>query len=126
MKECINQIEMKLTIPLVETIAECPPLVSSIEMVGDWRLNRIHCDLDVAIGAVLEPYRAREARCQFAMHLRLGSACAYRAPANQVSNVLRTDHVQVFRACRQTQLINIEQQFLRNTQTIIDAESHYP
>ncbi len=44
---------------------------------------------DVAVGAVLEAHRARQAGGQLAMHLALGGARADGAPGDQVGDVLR-------------------------------------
>ena len=46
---------------------------------------------DVAVGAVLEADRHRQARGQLAVDLALGGARADRAPADQVGDVLRRD-----------------------------------
>ena len=59
-----------------------------------WRPDRIHGDAHVAIGAVLEADRARQAGGQFAVHLALGGAGTDGAPGDQVSDVLRRDHVE--------------------------------
>ena len=57
------------------------------------------------------------------MDLRLGCARTDCAPADQVSNVLWTDHVKEFGAGRQAELINIHQQLTRNAQPIIDPKT---
>jgi iron complex outermembrane receptor protein len=86
-------------------------------------LDRVGRDLDVAVGAVLETDRARQAGGQFAVHLRLGGARADRAPADQVGNILRADHVQELGAGRQAQFVDVAQQCARHAQSVVDAEA---
>jgi hypothetical protein len=69
--------------------------------------------IDVAIGAVLEAHRAGQAGRQLAVHLRFGGARADGAPADQVGDVLRADHVQELGTGRQAQFVDVQQQFAR-------------
>ena len=52
------------------------------------RLDGVCRDLDVAVRAVFKPNRCRQARGQLAVDLAFGGACANRAPADQVADVL--------------------------------------
>ena len=92
-------------------------------MVGTRRcLNRVAGDLDVAVGAILEPDRRRQTGGEFAVHLALGGARANRAPGDQVAQVLGRDHVQKLTASGQAQAIDLDEQLARNTQSLVDAE----
>jgi hypothetical protein len=85
------------------------------------RLDRVQRDLQVAVGAVLEADRRRQARGQFAVHLALGGARADGAPGDQVADVLRRDHVQELAAGRQAQPVDLDQQLARDAQAFVDA-----
>ena len=61
------------------------------------RADRVHCHLNRAESAVLEADRARQPRGQLTVDLALRSARTDRPPANQVSDILRGDRVQVLR-----------------------------
>jgi hypothetical protein len=87
------------------------------------RADRVDGDLHVAVGAVLEAHRARQAGRQLAMHLALGGARADRAPAHQVGDVLRGDHVEKLAAGRHAQLVDADQQAARQAQAAVDAEA---
>ena len=87
------------------------------------RLDRVDGDPDVAVGAVLEADRARQARRELAMHLALGGARADGAPGDQVRDVLRRDHVEVLGAGRQVELVDLEQDAPREAQAFVDAEA---
>ncbi|MNP32179.1 hypothetical protein D3C76_1253460 [compost metagenome] len=52
------------------------------------------------VGAVFEPDRARQAGCQLAVNLRFRGTRTNRAPAHQISQVLRGDHIQKLARCR--------------------------
>ncbi len=52
-------------------------------------LNRVGGDFDIAIRAILEANRRRQARRQLAVHLALGGARTDGAPRDQVAQVLR-------------------------------------
>ena len=86
-------------------------------------LDRVGGDLDVAIGTVLEAHRARQARCELAVNLAFGRAGADRAPGDEVGDVLRRDHVEVFAAGGHSGGVDLEQQFARDSQTVVDAEA---
>ena len=55
------------------------------------------------------------------MHLALGRPRADRAPGDQVREVLRRDHVEVFGAGRQVELVDLEQDAAREAQAFVDA-----
>ncbi len=57
------------------------------------------------------------------MYLRLCGTCANSAPADQICNVLRADHIQKLGTSGEAKCINLRQQLARNTQTIVDAEA---
>ena len=84
-------------------------------------LDRVDGDLDVAVGAVLEAHRRAQARGQLAVHLAFGGARADRAPADQVADVLRADHVQELAARRHAQAVDLHQQLPRDAQALVDA-----
>ncbi|MNS89408.1 hypothetical protein D3C72_1234200 [compost metagenome] len=86
-------------------------------------LDRVHGDLDVAVRAVLEPHRARQSRRELAVYLRLGGARADRAPADQVGDVLRADHVEVLGAGGHAHLADVQQQLARGAQAVVDLEA---
>src|SRR5690606_9894395 len=86
-------------------------------------LDRVNRDLDVAVGAVLEADRARQTGSQFAVHLRFGGTRADRAPADEVGDVLRADDVEEFGAGRQAEFVDVQQQFARDAQAVVDAEA---
>ena len=86
------------------------------------RLDGVSGDLDVAVGTVLEADRRRQARGQFAVHLALGGARADGAPGDQVTQVLRRDHVQKLAAGRQPEPVDVDQQLARDAQALVDAE----
>ena len=56
-------------------------------------------DGDVAVGAVLEANRRRQARRNLAVRLRFGGAGANSGPTDQVSVVLRCNRVQCLGGC---------------------------
>ena len=69
----------------------------------------------------LKPTGARQARGQLAVHLALGGARADRAPADQVADVLRADHVEELAARRHAQAVDLHQQLARDAQALVDA-----
>ena len=85
-------------------------------------LDRVHRNPDIAVGAVLESNRTGQPRGKLAVHLRLRGARADRAPAHQVGDVLRRDHVEVLHPGRHAQLIDVEQHVARQAQALVDAE----
>ncbi len=88
-------------------------------MAGARGANRIYGNLYVTIGAVFKADRAGEGRCHFAVDLAFGSACANRAPANQIGNKLADNHIQEFRGGRQAQRVDIDQQLASDAQTAV-------
>ena len=87
---------------------------------GEQRVDR---DLHVAVGAVLEADRRREAGGQLAVHLAFGGAGADRAPGHEVADVLRRDHVEELAAGRHAGLVDAHQQIARDAQALVDAEA---
>jgi len=87
------------------------------------RHHRLGGNPHVAIGAVLEADRARQARGHLAMDLALGGARADRAPGHQVGDVLRADRVQVFAAGRQAERVDVAQQRTAQVQALVDVEA---
>ena len=79
-------------------------------------------DADVAVGAVLEAHRSRQAAGQFAVHLAFRGARTDGTPGDQVADVLRTDDVEKFAACRHAQAVDVHQQLPRDAQAFVDAE----
>src|SRR6185503_15888138 len=59
---------------------------------------RVHGDAHVAVGAVLETDGTGEPRGKLAVHLAFGGARANGLPRNQISEVLRRNHVEKFAA----------------------------
>ena len=57
------------------------------------------------------------------MDLALGGAGADRHPRRQVGDVLRDLDVQEFRRRRQPQIVEVEQQFARETQSFVDVKA---
>ena len=84
-------------------------------------LDGVDRDPDVAVGAVLEADRRRQARGQLAVHLALGGARADRAPGDQVAEVLRRDHVEELAARRHAEPVDLEQQLAADAQALVDA-----
>ena len=57
------------------------------------------------------------------MYLAFGGARAYGAPADQVANVLRGNHVQKFAASRHAGAVDFDQQLARDAQAFVDTET---
>ena len=55
------------------------------------------------------------------MHLRFSRACPNRAPCNQIRDILRRDHIQVFSGRRHSKLVDAQQQLARQPQAIINS-----
>ena len=83
--------------------------------------NRVDRDLDVAVGAVLEADRHREAGAELAVDLALGRARADRPPGDGVGDVLRRDRVEELAADRQAEVEHLEQQRARDAQAGVDV-----
>ena len=86
-------------------------------------LDRIGGDPDVAVGAVLETDRRRQAGGEFAVNLALGRARTDRAPGDQVADVLRRDDVEKLTARRHARAVDFEQQLARDSQAFINAKA---
>src|SRR5215471_14095789 len=80
-------------------------------------------DTQVAIGAVLESDRTRQAGCEFAMDLAFGRARADGAPAHEVRDVLRRDHVEVLDAGRHSHFVQLDEKLSACSKTLIDLEA---
>ncbi len=78
-------------------------------------------DLDVAVGAVLEPDRHREAGAELAVGLTLGGAGADRPPADRVGDVLRRDRIEELAADRQAGVEHLQQQLAGDPQAGVDV-----
>ena len=87
------------------------------------RPDRVDGDLDVAVGAVLEPDRHRETRGQLAVDLALGCPGADRAPRHQVGDELGRDGVEELAPGRQPHLGEVEQESPRQAQPVVDREA---
>ena len=85
--------------------------------------ERVHGDSHVAVGAVLEADRRRQAGRQLAVHLAFGGARADRAPGHQVADVLRRDHVEELAAGGHSGPVDAHQQVARDAQPLVDAEA---
>jgi len=75
--------------------------------------------LDVAVGAVLESDRHRQARGELTVDLALGGPRADRAPGHRVGDVLRRDRVQPLAADRQAEFDDVEQEPPGGTQAAV-------
>src|SRR5215468_9833780 len=87
------------------------------------RPDGVNGDLHVPVGAVLEAYRARQARCELAVYLALGRAGADRAPGDEVRDVLGRDHVEILGAGGERKLVDLEQDAACEPQALVDAET---
>ena len=106
--------------PAVVTTAAAPWWVHAEERVPGRRgPARVHRDLDVSVGAVLEPDRHRQARGELAVDLALGGPGADRAPGHGVRDVLRRDRVQPFAAHRHAERHDVEQEQARDPQAAV-------
>src|SRR2546430_632519 len=85
--------------------------------------DRVHGDSHVAVGAVLEADRRRQAGCQLAMYLAFGGTRADRAPGHQVADVLRRNHVEELAAGGHSGPVDAHQQVARDAQPLVDAEA---
>ena len=86
------------------------------------RLQRIDRDRPVAVGAVLDPHRHRQAACHLAVRLGLRGTRADRAPGDQVRKVLRRDRIERLGRARQAEGIQIEEQLARDVQPLFDVK----
>ena len=109
---------------MVETIAECPVLVTDRKWCGC-------CDVRIASTAIfkfpsvpfLNPTAQERSGSQLAMHLAFRGAGADRAPADQIGNVLRRNHVEILDASRHSKVIESEQELTADAQAVIDHKT---
>ncbi|MNH35321.1 hypothetical protein D3C79_959940 [compost metagenome] len=73
------------------------------------RVDGVNRHFDGAVGTVLETNRARQAGRQLAVYLGFRGTCTDRAPAHQIRQVLRGDHVEEFPRSRQAAIVDIQQ-----------------
>jgi hypothetical protein len=85
--------------------------------------HRVDSDLDITVGAVLEPNGTRKTRYQFPMYLTLRSPGANRCPTDQVAHILRGEQAQKLRSRRNPHIIHVAQQAAGQAQTRIDSEA---
>ena len=83
---------------------------------GGSGFHAVDGDLDVAVGAVLEPDGHRQSRRQLAVHLGLGGPGADRAPRDGVGDVLRAGRLQELASDRQSDVDDVEQQLAGDAQ----------
>ena len=83
--------------------------------------DRVDRDLNVAVGAVLEADRHREAGAELAVDLALGRAGADRPPGDRVGDVLRRDRVEELAADRQPEVEHLQQQRAGDAQAGVDV-----
>jgi hypothetical protein len=89
-------------------------------------LRRADCvdgDAKISVGSILESHRTRKTRRQLAMNLALGSARADGAPAHEISNVLRRDHIQIFDASRHSHFIQLDKQLASGSESFVDSKA---
>ena len=84
--------------------------------------NRLNRNLHIPRGPVLKAHRARKPRHQFPVHLALRRPRSNRAPAHQVRQILRRDHIQKLRPRRHSHLRQVQQQMPRLPQPVVDLE----
>jgi hypothetical protein len=82
---------------------------------------RVHRDLDVPVGAVLEADRHRQARGELAVDLAFRGPGADRPPGHRVRDVLRGDRVEPLAAHRQAERDDVEQELARGAQAAVDV-----
>src|SRR5699024_12185852 len=88
---------------------------------GRGRTHRVHRDLDVTVGAVLEPDRCAQTAAELAVHLTFGGAGTDRAPGDHVRDVLRGDRVEEFGARGYTERVDVQQQRACGAQATVDV-----
>ena len=86
------------------------------------RLHRVHRDLRVAVGAVLEADGHAETARHLAVHLALGSARADCRPRDEVGDVLRHDGVEELSRRQQSPLGDMDEQLARSVESARDVE----
>ena len=87
------------------------------------RQHRVDRGGHAAVRAVLEADRHRQPRGELAMDLALGRARADRDPRRQVGDVLRNLDVEKLGGRRQPEIVDVEQQFAREAQPLVDVEA---
>ena len=109
-------------LPVVWRIAGRAGVVDAGEgVLGGGGADRVDRDLDVAVGAVLEADRHREAGAELAVGLALRGARADRPPGDRVGDVLRRDRVEELAADREAELDHLEQQLAGDPQAGVDV-----
>ena len=83
--------------------------------------DRVDRDLGIAIRAVLEPDRAGKTGGKFPVHLALGRPGSDGAPAHEVRDVLRGDHIEILNRGWKPHFRDIENQAAGDSETVIDA-----
>lgn len=86
------------------------------------RANRIDCDIESAVGTVLEANRERQTRGKLTVELRLGGPCAYSSHTQHVSEELRRDSVEHFASKWHALLGQVNEELTRDAQTLVDLE----
>ena len=86
------------------------------------RADRVHRDLQPAVGAVLEADRRGQPARHLAVGLRLRGAGADRVPADQVAEVLRRERVERLRSGRQAHPGERGEELPRADDALVDAE----
>ena len=57
------------------------------------------------------------------MHLAFRGARANRAPGDQIGNILRRNHIQIFHRHRHAAIVQIEQQLARHAQAVVNIKA---
>ena len=86
-------------------------------------VNRVDSHLDGAIGTILKAHRAGESGGELTVNLGFGGTRPNGAPAHQIGDILRGDHIEEFPRRRQAAVVNVQQQFARDAQPVVDAEA---
>jgi hypothetical protein len=86
------------------------------------REDGVDGDADVAVGAVLEADRGRQAGRYLAVRLRFGRARADGRPGDQIAEILRRDRVERLGAGRQAEFGELQQECARLVHALIDPE----
>src|SRR5206468_8514118 len=102
-------------------VAFLPDRQEMMQMVC--RPDRVDCDFQVAVSAILESHRTGQPRCQLAMHLAFSGASPDRAPAHKIGDVLRRDDIEILDACRHAEIVEFEEQFAGHPQSVVDPET---
>jgi len=84
--------------------------------------ERADCDLQSAVGAVLETHGGRKPARHLAVGLRLGRARADRVPTDEVGQILGRQRIQRFAAGRQAEAGESQQQFAGASHPLADVK----